>query len=298
MATTASFGYWVRRQRLALDLTQAALAAQVGCATITIRKIEREERRPSRQMAEQLATCLAIPAADRETFIQCGLGQLPVDALPLPTEPQPQPAGAAGPSLPPFLTTPEEEAGDNGPTRFVAREPELAQLDGHLAAALEGNGRVVFITGDSGRGKTSLLAEFARRAQAGQPDLIVAGGAGSTYANIGDPYLPFRELLSLLTGDVEARLAARSITHEQALRLWQLPRLPSLCCWRTVPTCSTFSWRVDRCCFVPKRPFQREPSSLSYKRLLSAAQPAWNRAAFSVNTPTFCATSARNGRFC
>jgi transcriptional regulator with XRE-family HTH domain/tetratricopeptide (TPR) repeat protein len=222
MATTASFGYWVRRQRLALDLTQAALAAQVGCATITIRKIEREERRPSRQMAEQLATCLAIPAADRETFIQCGLGQLPVDALPLPTEPQPQPAGAAGPSLPPFLTMPEEEAGDNGPTRFVAREPELAQLDGHLAAALEGNGRVVFITGDSGRGKTSLLAEFARRAQAGQPDLIVAGGAGSTYANIGDPYLPFRELLSLLTGDVEARLAARSITREQALRLWQL----------------------------------------------------------------------------
>jgi transcriptional regulator with XRE-family HTH domain len=71
MATTTSFGYWVRRQRLALDLAQAALAAQVGCATITIRKIEREERRPSRQMAEQLATCLAIPADDRETFILC-----------------------------------------------------------------------------------------------------------------------------------------------------------------------------------------------------------------------------------
>ena len=40
--TTASFGYWVRRQRLALDLTQAALANQVDCATVTISKIERE----------------------------------------------------------------------------------------------------------------------------------------------------------------------------------------------------------------------------------------------------------------
>lgn len=39
---TASFGYWVRRQRQALDLTQAALARQVGCATVTISKIEQK----------------------------------------------------------------------------------------------------------------------------------------------------------------------------------------------------------------------------------------------------------------
>ncbi|MCB0160729.1 MAG: helix-turn-helix transcriptional regulator, partial [Caldilineaceae bacterium] len=46
--STASFGYWVRRQRLALDMTQADLARAVGCATVTISKIERDERRPSR----------------------------------------------------------------------------------------------------------------------------------------------------------------------------------------------------------------------------------------------------------
>ena len=37
MNETHSFGYWVRRRRKALDLTQAELAAQVGCAEVTIR---------------------------------------------------------------------------------------------------------------------------------------------------------------------------------------------------------------------------------------------------------------------
>jgi hypothetical protein len=36
---------------------------------------------------------------------------------------------------------------------------------------------------------------------------------------MGDPYLPFREILSLLTGDVEAKLAQGSITSEGAQRL-------------------------------------------------------------------------------
>ena len=56
--TTISFGYWVRRQRRALDLTQRALAECVGCAVATIKKIEADERRPSAQMAERLAACL------------------------------------------------------------------------------------------------------------------------------------------------------------------------------------------------------------------------------------------------
>ena len=49
MDDNASFGYWVRRRRKALDLTQDALALQVGCSVMTIRKIEGDIRRPSRQ---------------------------------------------------------------------------------------------------------------------------------------------------------------------------------------------------------------------------------------------------------
>jgi transcriptional regulator with XRE-family HTH domain len=36
MEDQASFGYWIRRRRKALDLTQSDLAARVGCAVITI----------------------------------------------------------------------------------------------------------------------------------------------------------------------------------------------------------------------------------------------------------------------
>jgi DNA-binding XRE family transcriptional regulator len=42
-----SFGIWLRRRRRALDLTQAELAQRVGCATITIRRIEADDLRPS-----------------------------------------------------------------------------------------------------------------------------------------------------------------------------------------------------------------------------------------------------------
>ena len=60
MEDSASFGYWVRRRRKALDLTQNDLAQRTGCALTTIRKIETDARRPSRQMAERLAEVLEL----------------------------------------------------------------------------------------------------------------------------------------------------------------------------------------------------------------------------------------------
>jgi len=48
METTVSFGYWIRRQRKALDLTQQVLAERVGCSVAAIKKIEGDERWPSR----------------------------------------------------------------------------------------------------------------------------------------------------------------------------------------------------------------------------------------------------------
>jgi adenylate cyclase len=110
-------------------------------------------------------------------------------------------------------TTPE------GPV-FVAREEELAQLDATLDAALGAQGRVVFVIGDAGRGKSALVQEFARRAQRMHADLIVAGGNCNAYTGVGDPYLPFREILGLLTGDVKARWTVGAIGREHAQRLW------------------------------------------------------------------------------
>jgi tetratricopeptide (TPR) repeat protein len=66
-----------------------------------------------------------------------------------------------------------------------------------------------------------LLQEFACRAQENYPNLLVASGNCNAYTGIGDPYLPFREILEFLTGDVESRWAAGTITRKHAMRLWE-----------------------------------------------------------------------------
>src|SRR5574342_385755 len=87
METTISFGYWLRRQRKALDLTQQALAERVGCSLAAIKKIESDERKPSRQIAERLADILGVPAGQRKIFLECARGLRPVDQLALAHEP-------------------------------------------------------------------------------------------------------------------------------------------------------------------------------------------------------------------
>ena len=65
-----SFGRYVRQRRREMDLTQEELARRVGCAAITVRKIEAEDARPSVQIAERLAMALAIPLDDRAEFVR------------------------------------------------------------------------------------------------------------------------------------------------------------------------------------------------------------------------------------
>src|SRR5512138_2074896 len=93
MESTPSFGYWIRRQRKALDLTQQVLADSVGCSLAAIKKIEGDERRPSRQIAERLADILNVPADQREIFLEVARGIRSVDQLLLARE-------RATPSLP------------------------------------------------------------------------------------------------------------------------------------------------------------------------------------------------------
>jgi DNA-binding SARP family transcriptional activator len=128
----------------------------------------------------------------------------------------------AAAQLPAFLEIPAEEGAPAEPRRpaFVTRERELARLDGFLNQALGGQARIVFVTGDAGQGKTALVQEFARRAQVAHPELVVAGGNGNAYTGQGDPYVPFREILSQLSGEIEERWAAQSFSREQARRLW------------------------------------------------------------------------------
>jgi len=75
-----------------------------------------------------------------------------------------------------------------------------------------------------------LVQEFARRVQAADTEVIVVSGYCNAHTGLGDPYLPFREVLNLLTGDVEPKWAAGLIPSAHARRLWEfMPRtVPAL----------------------------------------------------------------------
>ncbi len=92
---------------------------------------------------------------------------------------------------------------------FVGREPELTRLEGYLQQAIGGTGRVVFISGEPGIGKTSLSDEFLRRARARYPGLSVSRGRCVEQYGTGEAYLPFLDAIGgLLEGPSRDRLAA------------------------------------------------------------------------------------------
>ncbi|MFQ5593539.1 MAG: tetratricopeptide repeat protein [Anaerolineae bacterium] len=178
---------------------------------------------------------LGVPPEEATTELYHAIKTKRIPSPPHPVTPVPPERGRRAP-LPPFLKAEEEEPAEVEPGVFVARERELAQLGASLDRTLAGQGRVVFVTGEAGSGKTALVHEFARRAQDTRSDpstapsrgselelgpaLVVAIGNCSAHTGIGDPYLPFREILSLLAGDVGANGGGGVLNRENARRLW------------------------------------------------------------------------------
>jgi ABC-type oligopeptide transport system substrate-binding subunit/class 3 adenylate cyclase len=115
----------------------------------------------------------------------------------------------------------ESELVDVSAPVFVGRERELERLEGFLMAALTGEGTVAFVTGGPGRGKTALMDAFTRQIMARHANLLVARGSCNAHTGVGDPYLPFREVMEMLTGNLEARWIAGRIQRENAIRLWE-----------------------------------------------------------------------------
>jgi tetratricopeptide (TPR) repeat protein/predicted Ser/Thr protein kinase len=100
-----------------------------------------------------------------------------------------------------------------GPS-FVGREPEMKKLDGFLRQAVDGMGRIVFITGEPGIGKTSLSDEFLRRARKQHPGLLVSRGRCVEQYGTGEAYLPFLDAVgALLQGPGRERIAAVMRTY-------------------------------------------------------------------------------------
>lgn len=102
---------------------------------------------------------------------------------------------------------------------FLDREAELAQLYRYLGAMINSQGQVVFISGEAGSGKSTLMSAFTQQAMHAYENLLSAWGSGNAYAGSGDPYLPFREAIRTLLGEAETDLARGRLPEEHRLRV-------------------------------------------------------------------------------
>src|SRR5690349_6691314 len=110
MQEEISFGVWLRKQRRALDLTRQAFADQVGCAEVTLRRIEAGTLKPSRELANIILEKMGIREAERPQWISFARG---VSGIPL---------SSASQSIKPVTNLPAPL------TTFIGRENEQADV--------------------------------------------------------------------------------------------------------------------------------------------------------------------------
>jgi len=140
MTAKPSFGQWLKQRRKTLNLTREDLAQRIGCAAVTLYKIEADERRPSRQIAELLADLLNIPPDERADFIRFARAEVSDSAAPWGT-----------PFHPP-TNLPAQ------PTVLIGREEDVTAIRKRL---LRDESRLLTLTGPPGIGKTRLALQVA-----------------------------------------------------------------------------------------------------------------------------------------
>ncbi len=152
-----TFGTWLKRRRRSLDLTQQELGQHAGCSAATVKKIESDDLKPSKQLAELMANVLKVPTHQRQLFIQFA---------------------RTGQSDAAFMAAPITDHSTHAatPVTSVQRHDNLpAQLNELLGRAQEmatarrvlgkRHARLLTIIGPPGTGKTRLACEIAADAQ-------------------------------------------------------------------------------------------------------------------------------------
>ena len=142
------FGEWLRQRRRLLDLTQQELADQVGCARVTLRRIEAGALKPSRALAKAFLDRFGIPPAEQEQWILFarGLASMPG-------------------SVSTFAAARQTSNLPVSPTSFIGREKEKEQI-----AYLSGQSPLVTVLGAAGIGKTRLCLQVAQAQSGAYPD--------------------------------------------------------------------------------------------------------------------------------
>jgi predicted ATPase/DNA-binding XRE family transcriptional regulator len=140
MLEPISFGTWLRQKRRSLDLTQKAFADQIGCAEITVRRMEADEYKPSSQLAFVLFEKLGVPEPERTQWVRFARG-----LAPYPNQPTvPSPPLEQRTNLPIPLTS------------FIGRKKEQDEIRNLIT-----KNRLVTLVGVGGIGKTRLSIQAA-----------------------------------------------------------------------------------------------------------------------------------------
>ncbi|MBI5031091.1 MAG: tetratricopeptide repeat protein [Chloroflexi bacterium] len=137
-----------------MDLTQWELAERVGCSRDTIQKIEAGSRRPSKQVAELLASCLGIVSENHDVLVnwaRLGYRNAPLTSAILPSSSVVKTSLAQSESstiinLPTPLTS------------LIGREQDIETVRGYL---LRDDVRLLSLIGPPGVGKTRLSIAVA-----------------------------------------------------------------------------------------------------------------------------------------
>jgi DNA-binding winged helix-turn-helix (wHTH) protein/tetratricopeptide (TPR) repeat protein len=108
--------------------------------------------------------------------------------------------------------------------RLVGRESALAALNGYLDATLHGQRQIVFVVGEPGIGKTTLVDAF-QRAVARRPDLCVARGQSVEGFGGKEPYYPVFEAIGQLARSPARTLVIQTLTATAPTWLIQFPSL-------------------------------------------------------------------------
>jgi DNA-binding CsgD family transcriptional regulator/tetratricopeptide (TPR) repeat protein len=107
--------------------------------------------------------------------------------------------------------------------KLLEREGALAALADARDAAARGEGRVVFVTGEPGIGKTSLVTRFVDELEAGARVLL----GTCDDLSIPRPLGPLRDLAGTVAAPLEQALATGAAAHDvQSLLLSELERPP------------------------------------------------------------------------
>ena len=108
------------------------------------------------------------------------------------------------------------------PAAFVGRDGELGRLLSFFLEALAGHRQVVFLTGQAGIGKTTLVETFLADADA---EVLVGRGQCIEQHGAGEAYMPVLEALGRLCRGPEAEELVRLLAERAPTWLAQMPSL-------------------------------------------------------------------------